>query len=280
MIVDTATLQPGEFAIDYASFQDYDAMVKLNVRCVLRYVATATGIYSWKSLRPAEVTALHSRAIGVICIWERAATTPLAGYNQGITDGRQAAASAELLGYPHGLPIIAAVDMDVGIFNLGACVQYMTGFKSGLNLQYAAGVYGDVDIINACADICSSFHLAGARSWSHGLASELVHLRQKISISTPLYDGNDVLRPLDMWLPHDESRPAPAPLPEKEDDMVIFTFKSYANAWLSTGLHLTPEGVTALVAQGAVVVTSDDHPQALRSLLHLSGLTQADLVAR
>jgi hypothetical protein len=71
----------------------------------------------------------------------------------------------------------------------------------------------------------------------------------------------------------------PIPIPE-EDDMVIYAFTNYANTFSQQGVHLSPEAYTALVAQGATVVTSKPHKEHLESLLHISGLTVSDLTPR
>jgi len=295
VIQTTATLHPGDKCIDYAGWRDYDAMKRLGVKCAGRYIATTSSfsgpIYSWKSLTPAEVSALHARGIGVIAFWEASAGDPLQGELKGVAHGVQAVKSLQALGYPAGLPCIAAVDFDATPANLNACAAYIKGFRAGLGGRWATGVYGDVDIIKRCAadGTASIFHYAGASSWSHGTFTDLIHLRQRISGSTPNYDDNAVLRDTPMWLPHEVPdippdvipEPPPAPLrpPQEEDDdmKVIIQIEGYANAW-ADNLHLTPELVAELQAQGYKIVTSKVHPQHLRSLLFLSGLHESDLV--
>jgi GH25 family lysozyme M1 (1,4-beta-N-acetylmuramidase) len=73
--------------------------------------------------------------------------------------------------------------------------------------------------------------------------------------------------------------PIPVPIPPEDEDMkIIVKIAGHANAWLPNGLHLTPEIVSDLIAnEGFRVVESAPHSQFERSLLHLSGLTEADL---
>jgi hypothetical protein len=80
-----------------------------------------------------------------------------------------------------------------------------------------------------------------------------------------------------------EPGPTPIPPPDDEDDMpkIIYAFREYSNTWSEQGIHLSPEAYVALVAQGAVVVTSEltwpmNHH--LDSLLKVSGLTPDYLV--
>lgn len=71
--------------------------------------------------------------------------------------------------------------------------------------------------------------------------------------------------------------PTPTPEPDPEDQMIIYAFKDYTNTFSSNGVALSGEAFNALVAQGAVVVTQAYHGQNIKSLLHISGLDEADL---
>lgn len=73
--------------------------------------------------------------------------------------------------------------------------------------------------------------------------------------------------------------PTPTPTPE-EDNMVIYAFTDISNTWSQQGVALSPEAFNALVAQGAVVVTSQPHAQQRKSLMTISGLTDADLAPK
>jgi hypothetical protein len=53
---------------------------------------------------------------------------------------------------------------------------------------------------------------------------------------------------------------SPAQPHTEEDDMVIYAFTNYSNTWSQSGVALSPEAFSALVAQGAVVVTSQPTP--------------------
>jgi hypothetical protein len=69
------------------------------------------------------------------------------------------------------------------------------------------------------------------------------------------------------------------PTPE-EDPMIVYALANYSNTWSDRGIALSPEAFQALVAQGATVVISAYHDQHIRSLMAVSGLTDADLVPK
>lgn len=73
--------------------------------------------------------------------------------------------------------------------------------------------------------------------------------------------------------------PTPTPTPE-EDDVIVYALADYTNTWSQQGVALSPEAFTELIAQGAVVVTSAHQGQHIKSLLAVSGLTDADLEPR
>jgi N-acetylmuramoyl-L-alanine amidase-like protein len=74
--------------------------------------------------------------------------------------------------------------------------------------------------------------------------------------------------------------PTPTPPEPEDDDMVIYTLADYTNTWSDRGIALSPEAYGALIAQGATVVESAHHGQHIKSLLAVSGLTDADLDPR
>lgn len=62
--------------------------------------------------------------------------------------------------------------------------------------------------------------------------------------------------------------------------MIIFGFTSYTNTFLPSGVALTPEAYTALINSGYKLVVSASQDQNIKSLLHLSGLTMADMTPK
>jgi N-acetylmuramoyl-L-alanine amidase len=78
------------------------------------------------------------------------------------------------------------------------------------------------------------------------------------------------------------SKPAPIPAPPdlEESDVIIYALADYTNTWSQNGIALSPEAFAELVAQGAVVVTSAHQGQHIKSLMAVSGLTDADLEPR
>lgn len=218
-----AALTPGDRVWDYATKVPYPTLTANRVTAVGRYIPTSVDskgqpVISWKSLTVPEIATLHHLGIGVLPFWEAGGTDPLQGYPKGRAHGQTAVRVLEAQGVPHGMFCSAAVDYDVTPANTRASAEYMRGFHEQLApAGYATAVYGDTDIIRACAadGTASVFHMAGAMSWSNRKVIDLVHLLQSISGSAPLWDNNYVLRPLDMWLPHTvpDIPPTPTPVP-------------------------------------------------------------------
>lgn len=205
-----AALTMGDRVWDYATKPPYSTLTANRVTAVGRYIPTSIDskgqpVISWKSLTVPEIVTLHRIGIGVLPFWEAGGTDPLQGYPKGRAHGQTAVRVLEALGVPHGMFCSAAVDYDVTPANTRASADYMRGFHEQLApAGYATAVYGDTDIIKVCAaeGTASVFHMAGALAWSNRKVIDLVHLLQSISGSTPNWDNNYVLRPLDMWLPH------------------------------------------------------------------------------
>ena len=85
--------------------------------------------------------------------------------------------------------------------------------------------------------------------------------------------------------PPPDPTPDPTPTPPEEDDMprFIYAFREYANTFADDGTHLSGEAYEAMVAAGAVVVTSElTYPmnQHLDSCLARAGLDNSYLVPK
>lgn len=103
-------------------------------------------------------------------------------------------------------------------------------------------------------------------------------------------DANEVLRPdaLDRLallqpvpIPPKPTLPPLVPVADPKENPVAtrILFKGWKNQWLvgaGTPLHLTPE--LAQRYRDVPLVECDPHPQAMKAILHQSGLTEADLV--
>ena len=72
----------------------------------------------------------------------------------------------------------------------------------------------------------------------------------------------------------------PSPPPPEDEMTFIYAFAHYANTFSETGVALTPEAYSAMVAKGATVIVSDTHEQHIESLLHLSGLDRSALIPK
>lgn len=282
----TAVAPTGSKALDFVSFNDYAGAKANGVTVFLRYLVK-TGKLN-KQLTPAQRDATFDAGIGLICLWERDTYTAMKGSAQGAIDGHEAGLAASAIGYPVGLPIIAAVDFQVTFFTRTAVRGYLEAFKKEVEtFGYTLGVYGGSYIIKDCLDISACNHIANAKSWSTdplwpgwGLPINFVqyyHVDWDYHDSSAVsYDMNTVRLDTEMWYPHDI--PDPIPPKPKDDEMFIYAINGYANTWNSSGVHLSPEAFKAMTDAGIPVVHSDYHEEHVTSLLHLSGLTKANLV--
>jgi hypothetical protein len=113
-----------------------------------------------------EVAAIHAAGLGLVMIFESSATRPLDGAQAGAADGMIAKAQAEVLGYPHGFPIVVAIDLDVVKSNLTACVAYWRAFKRALAGAYGCGCYGDYDMLDVVGAESTLNVQPNAAGWS------------------------------------------------------------------------------------------------------------------
>lgn len=201
------TIPPGKkTAIDYVQWFDYATMKAKGITVALRYLANVGTLD--KALKPADRDALHANGIAIICMMERNKDAPSKGYNQGLIDGQIAVKAATAIGYPEGLPIIIAVDTDIITPTLIQALGYVQGFNAVIDGRWTLGVYGDSDILNACASISVCNHLSNARSWSGALQVPITFLQYYNSHATEPVDYNDILIPVTAWLPNEVSDPA------------------------------------------------------------------------
>lgn len=234
VMVQYATLQPGDLVLDYASFRPTEQLLRdLNIKAVCRYIAQTTKIPG-KLLTPAEISWLHSIGVGVIPNYESYATRPNGGYTLGAIDGLFAYNWATISGLPVEVPIVASDDTNVTATTLPSHLNYQIGFDDACT-AWGTGPYGDNDIMQACVDAGRSDQIlwyAGARSWSGGKDPiPECHMQQTVKGSVGgKYDMNVVLRPVNVWLPHEVQVP-----PRKDEDMDRFVTLVSTEGWPDGG---------------------------------------------
>lgn len=238
MRAETITIPAGAEGIDFAWWRPGDQVRPWSF--VVRYLCK---LPNGKAVTRAEIDFYHSLGVAVGLVWEQAANDWEKGAAKGTEHGRLAAAFAQRLGYPKGLPLLTAFDTNALPGDARAQGYGNAFYDEVMAAGYDAGPYADLDVIRVLAKRSGLNWLAGATSWSDPTKPyrpetmpgyELVHVRQVISGSTPSYDRNVALRPFLAWLPHEtrdepttevELRPIPPrpPVPttpiEEDDDM-------------------------------------------------------------
>lgn len=224
------TLQPGDLVLDYATWRPPSAQFlrDLGVKAVVRYQAAKTLIPT-KLLEDPETKWLHDNGFGVLVCHESYATRAASGYNGGIADGQFMQAWADDKKYPAECGIIFADDTNETAPTLPTAGQYQLG-ADVVNTR-GTGPYGDNDIMQWCVDMGVATGIlwyAGAVSWSGGKPPIAeCHVQQTIKGSVGgKYDMNVVLRPLNVWLPHDVEVP-----PKKEIPVTPYVFKLASGAY-------------------------------------------------
>lgn len=237
------TLEPGDRVLDYAGFRPTEQLLRdLNIKAVCRYIAQTTKI-AGKLLTPLEIAWLHSIGVGVIPNYESYATRPNGGYSLGAIDGLFAYNWAQLSNLPHECAIVFSDDTNVTATTLPSHLNYQIGADDACT-AWGTGPYGDNDIMQACVDAGRSDQIlwyAGARAWS-GYKDPIAecHLQQTVKGSVAgVYDMNVVLRPVNVWLPHEVQIET---FPRKDIDMDVFFTDGTPTTWM-----LMPDGSKRLV---------------------------------
>lgn len=206
--MNTITIQPGSVGADYVKLTNgiCEWLLDNNARFVVRYVAQTTKI--GKIITPEEIKWLHNHDIAVVLIYEGQADDTLKGGPGGVTNGIFAAATAKELGYPKGLPIQAAADIDLGGSNLKASRLYMEAFKTAVTSEgYTFGMYADEDLAEVME--CDMLTVPNAKGWSRRLYAKIraslpwgltVHVLQSLPNASRV-DPLKCYTPFQAWLP-------------------------------------------------------------------------------
>lgn len=292
MIVSTATVTPKQQGLDFIGAPVPEPVLyRDGWRFAILYICRPQETHTTKVTTVERIKRLHDAGIAVVLNYEASGTESRYGAVRGFSDGEWSKGFAERIGYPYGLPVMcSSFDQDVRAW-LSTARAYGEAFADGLGNAYRLGVYGGTPIINALADRDPIGWKAMARSWSPFGFFPTIHIDQFGRTYTDAADIDTCLTPFNAWLPHAVPDPTPPPDPipvpqpqpdppqEHDNVKIIIAIRGYANTWTDTGLHLSPEVAGELVDnQGYKIVVSEPHEQMLRSLLHLSGLTNADLI--
>lgn len=126
-----------------------------------------------KNLHASEVTSYGAAGLGIVTVYEGAATRALAGRAAGVSDAQAAVAQNRAVGLPDTTVIHFAVDTDT---DWASVAPYFDGVISVLGLA-RTGTYGGLKVINGA-------HTAGIRylwqtvAWSSGVWSPYATIRQ------------------------------------------------------------------------------------------------------
>ncbi len=249
-----ATVTAGWRGVDYSFGRpDPVELRRLGYRFAVRYISPT--VSNPKNVTAAEIAALHAAGVGVLLVWESTATRPFAGAAAGAADGKASAAWCSRLGYPSGVPVMAAVDTDVTASTLAKVLAYLDAFAAEV-APWPLGVYADTDVIEAMAGRSVLNWKPNARAWSTK-PSSLVHVQQHASTSLAgaVVDTNTALRPFPVWLP--SSDPTPIIPPTEEADMRPRLIKPDGDAaqFVTDGVHAVwaVSGPVIAAMQGAGV---------------------------
>lgn len=214
----TATMPVGAKGADYVhTTGEILAWLLADKRSfVYRYIAHSSII--GKIVTREEIALLHRNNIGIGLIYEQGAADVLKGAAQGASDGAFAAQLAATLGYPKGLSLSAASDIDTTKANISVSFNYMRGFAASVRAAgYKMGGYADEDLAAAMDfDVCC---IPGAAYWSPKVFYAIHHNLPLPSYVTMVQHGGpghgidvdtlDVYQPFDVWLPSSEGPPRP-----------------------------------------------------------------------
>jgi len=264
-VISTTTLPPKTPMCDYSFARPIlGALRGAGIRGVIRYISYST---NGKNLTAPERDALHAAGLGILLVWENLKGDPLSGAALGKDHGAEAAHQATVLGYPKGLPIYAAVDMDTlnGVQTI-QIVAYLgefakqvqaAGFKCGgyigSRLWWAARGVFDADPIRPAAS-----------SWSPAsiMWSPAIRQGNTAVIGGGAVDMDWTTTNVDVWLPRQiPDPPAPGqPLPKtvRQGDRSLVT-ALVQNRLNVHGYHVQVDGIFGLQTKAAVIAFQKAH---------------------
>lgn len=134
--------------------------------------------YRWKTLEPAEVSALKSAGLKIISIWETAPTKgSYFSVDQGEKDAREAFKWARAVGQPEGTAIYFTVDYDAQKADFDEIKAYFRAVAETLS-GYKVGAYGSYDVIETLSATSYVDYFFQTYAWSGGRQSIYANLYQ------------------------------------------------------------------------------------------------------
>lgn len=141
----------------------------------------------WKRLTKSEAKIISLAGLQIVSVFETTDNRALGGYEAGREDGVTASQLAADIGQPDGSCIYFAVDFAPADSDMETVMAYIRGANEA-SPNYATGVYGSYDVIEAAvqAGVCS--HYWQTLAWSRGLKSDHANIYQNDTGS----DGNGI----------------------------------------------------------------------------------------
>lgn len=153
-------IQPGETGVDFSYSKPPPArLVELGYTFVVGYISPN---YRKNLLNPQDYI---DAGLGVLYVYEVAATTPNGGRLRGLADGAQAKFQLEALGQPHDVPFLVAFDTNTNTTNIAAHIDYFNAVAETA-APYFCGAYEDTDLAAQIDEAIGWLPLAW--SWSGG----------------------------------------------------------------------------------------------------------------
>jgi MYXO-CTERM domain-containing protein len=151
-----------------------------------RYLSYDT---SGKNLSASEAKALWAAGVDVVANWENSSTAALDGYNQGVSDAKEANSQANGDGIPSGRPIYFSVDFDATPGDQTAINAYFDGVVSVIGLA-RTGAYGGYYVIERLFNAGKIKWGWQTYAWSGGQWDSRAQLRQVQNGITAAGDGD------------------------------------------------------------------------------------------
>jgi len=178
-----------------------------------RYLSYDT---SGKNISAAEATSLRNAGVDVVVVWEWGANDVTKGYNEGVTEAREAERQALAAGMPAGRPIYFAIDFDEQASQQAVVNAYFDGVASVIG-RNRTGAYAGYYAIKRLFDAGKITYGWQTYAWSGGNWDPRAQLRQtKNGVTIGGVDcdlDSAVAADFGQWGYHGGGNPPPPPPP-------------------------------------------------------------------
>jgi hypothetical protein len=135
-----------------------------------------------KNITAPEIKDALMNGLDVCLVYEYSPMAAINGSSRGFMDGVKAAQYAHNLGAPNGVCIYAAVDFDAVPSQMSHVVEYLAAFSGQCHrANYAAGVYGSYDVVNAALNNAVADFGWQTYAWSGGKWDPRAQIRQTLN---------------------------------------------------------------------------------------------------